>query len=130
MSTDFVDQLTDLQPFSQCLRNPDWTFHFSFQSSIPTRVSTVHSPLESISDQVPILPSFPESFNPEVNLVPPDIETLDDFDDEIKMIVERAERRTTSEESDDGLLSFLEEHGIETSIGDNAGLNGAMSISC
>ena len=95
-------------------------FYFSFQPSIPTRVSTVHSPLESISDQVPILPSFPESFNPEVNLVPPEIETLDDFDDEIKMIVERAERRKTSEESDDGLLSFLEEHGIETSIGDNA----------
>ena len=63
-----------------------------------------------------------------MNLIPPDIETLDDFDDEIKMIVERAERRTTSEESDDGLLSFLEEHGIETSIGDNAGVDQCTSL--
>ena len=94
---------------------------------MPSRVSTVHSPLESIrsplesiSDQV--LPSFPESFKPEVNLIPPD-EPLDDFDDEIKMIVERAERRKTSDNSeDDGLLSFLEDHGIEPpSIGEDAG---------
>ena len=99
------------------------------QSSIPTRVSTVHSPLESISDPVPILPSFPESFKPEVNLVPPE-EIIDDFDDEIKMIVERAERRKTSEEGsdDDGLLSFLEEHGIETSIGHDSAIVECASL--
>ena len=55
-----------------------------------------------------------------MNLIPPD-ESIDDFDDEIKMIVERAERRKTSENSEDDLLSFLDDHGIEHSIGENPG---------
>jgi hypothetical protein len=67
------------------------------------------------------LPSFPESFNvvtklrPDVNLIPPD-ESLDDLDEEIKMIVARAEKRNNSSGSD-GLLTFLEEHGIDTTSG-------------
>ena len=50
-----------------------------------------------------LLPSFPESFKPEVNLIPAaNEESLDDLDEEIKMIVARAEHR-------EGLLNFLEE---------------------
>lgn len=50
-----------------------------------------------------LLPSFPESFKPDVNLIPAPEESLDDLDEEIKMIVARAEHR-------EGLLSFLEDH--------------------
>ena len=53
-----------------------------------------------------LLPSFPESFKPEVNLIPAPEESLDDLDEEIKMIVARAEHR-------EGLLTFLEEQDLE-----------------
>ena len=57
---------------------------------------------ESYSNRSLLLPSFPESFKPEVNLIPAPEESLDDLDEEIKMIVARAEHR-------EGLLTFLEE---------------------
>ena len=45
-------------------------------------------------ESVSLLPSFPDSFKPEVNLIPaPPEESLDDLDEEIKMIVARAEHR-------------------------------------
>lgn len=55
--------------------------------------------------QQPSLPSFPESFttNPDVNLIPAEPGLDTDLDEEIKMIVARAEHR-------EGLLSFLEDH--------------------
>ena len=45
-------------------------------------------------------------------------EALDDLDEEIKMIVARAERRNNSNGSD-GLLTFLEEHGLDPALDPN-----------
>ena len=101
----------------------------------------------------PFLPSFPESFvvntvanhpsavtNPaasssivsdsEIVLVNLDEtapeEALDcDLDEEIKMIVARAERRNNSNGSD-GLLTFLEEHGLDPALDPGSGGGAAL----
>ena len=59
-----------------------------------------------------LLPSFPGSFKPEVNLIPASgDDSLDDLDEEIKMIVAKAENR-------DGFLSFLEEQAASGGVVD------------
>lgn len=101
-------------------------------SAIQTLVQQTHlcSPaLESIKSELDwnqqqqadhggsFLPSFPESFKPDVNLIPAPEESLDDLDEEIKMIVARAEHR-------EGLLSFLEDHvDLEADTGGGTALN-------
>ena len=68
----------------------------------------------SYSNRSLLLPSFPESFKPEVNLIPAPEESLDDLDEEIKMIVARAEHR-------EGLLTFLEQQDMAAQQQDDPG---------